>query len=133
MVDIQQRALGALEENATPQLARLIEPFPNPIGEGQDLRRDLQQLGNDFIPIIFLDAQSPGQGVVMHQQRVHPGRQQIRIRQIANPNRATPDLVLVGRTDAAAGGADLVNATRRLAGAVDRAMQRQDRPPRRCR
>src|SRR3954468_15382608 len=48
------------------------------------------------------------------------------IGEIADPHRAAADLVLVGRADAAAGGADLLVAAPLLAGSVESAVRGQD-------
>src|SRR3546814_8726820 len=45
---------------------------------------------------------------------------------IANADRAAPDLVLIGRADAAPGGADLARARRGLAQRVEVAVKGQD-------
>ena len=50
----------------------------------------------------------------------------LRVGEVANPDRPAPDLVLVGRADAAPGGAELLVAAPFLAGAVERAVRRQD-------
>ena len=52
-------------------------------------------------------AETAAQRIVMRQQPVDLERQRVRIRQIHDPDRAPPDLVLIGRPDAAAGRADL--------------------------
>ena len=41
MVDIEHRALGTFEENAPPGPARLVQPLPDPRGEGSEARRDV--------------------------------------------------------------------------------------------
>ena len=50
----------------------------------------------------------------------------VRLRKILHADGAAPDLVLVGRPDAASGGADFGGARRLLANAVELAVQRQD-------
>src|SRR3546814_11851747 len=64
--------------------------------------------------------------VVVHQQAFHAQAQQVGIGEVAEPDGAAADLVLVGRADAAPGGADLAVALGRLARAVHRAVHRQD-------
>jgi hypothetical protein len=49
----------------------------------------------------------------------------LRIEQVEHTQGATRDLVLVGRADALAGGADLASATNRLARHVERLVMRQ--------
>ena len=78
-----------------------------------------------------LVAEAAAQRVVVQQQLVDPAREQVGVGEVAHPDRPARDLVLVGRADAAAGGADLAGAAvagraRPLAGAVELAVQRQD-------
>ena len=54
------------------------------------------------------------------------GRQHFAVGQIADADGAAADLVLIGRADAAAGGADLACPAKLLAGAVEIAVHRQD-------
>jgi len=63
---------------------------------------------------------------VVHQQVVDPVCEGGGLGEIADPDGAATDLVLVGRTDAAPGGADLDRAGGVLAQAVELAVQRQD-------
>ena len=43
MIDVEHRALRALEQDALAGAARLVEPLPDLVGIGQDLGRDLEQ------------------------------------------------------------------------------------------
>ena len=63
---------------------------------------------------------------MVHQQVVDPVCEGGGLGEIADPDGAATDLVLVGRTDAAAGRADRLLAASRIAGAVEPAMRRQD-------
>ena len=58
--------------------------------------------------------------------RVNQVFQRARISQVANPHRAASDLVLVGRADAAPGGAEPLVTAAFLAGALQSAVRRQD-------
>src|ERR1044071_7205528 len=62
----------------------------------------------------------------MHQEIVDPFFERARIAEIANPDRAAPDLVLISGTDAAPSRADALVAAARLAGAVEPPVRRQD-------
>ena len=62
----------------------------------------------------------------MQQQLVQLVRERLRLGQIGDPDGPARHLVLVGRADAATGGADLALAARRLARAVERRVHRQD-------
>ena len=69
--------------------------------------------------------------VVQFEQRFELAREQVRVEQVLHAQRAARDLVLVGRPDAAAGGADLVHAHRVLARLVERDVDRQHQRTRR--
>ena len=64
--------------------------------------------------------------VVVVQQFAQLDREALRIEQVTDAQAATRHLVLVRRTDTAAGGADLAFRARRLAGLVQRHMVGQD-------
>jgi len=66
------------------------------------------------------------EGVVMAQQFVQLALERLRLEEIAYAHRAPRHLVLIGRADTPARGADGIGAARRLAQPVERAMQRQD-------
>ena len=44
MIDVEHGALCALEQDAAARLTRLVEPFPDRLGVGQDARGDGLQL-----------------------------------------------------------------------------------------
>ena len=62
----------------------------------------------------------------MRQQAVDLVRQRIEIGEVHQPDRAAADLVLIGRANAALGGADRADGVGRFAERVELAMQRQD-------
>ncbi len=126
MVDIEHDALRALIEDAAVLAAQIVEAAPDDVGEGQDARGDLQQVGQQLLPVDFGQAQAAQQRVVMGQQTLDLGLQDGLVGQIAHTDRAARHLVLIGRADAATRGADLRPARGFLAGAIDQAMQRQD-------
>ena len=43
VIDVEHDALRAFEQDAAAGAARLVEPLPDRLGIGQDLRRDLAQ------------------------------------------------------------------------------------------
>ena len=92
----------------------------------QDARRQGQQVVQQSLFLERLGAQPAQQRVVVQQQLVELVRQGLRLGQVADADRTPGHLVLVGRADAAAGGADLALAAGRLARTVQRRMQRQD-------
>ena len=63
---------------------------------------------------------------MVRQQRVDLERQHVRLAEVANADGAASDLVLIGRTDAAARGADLLRASGALARLVERGVVGQD-------
>ena len=62
----------------------------------------------------------------MGQQPFDLGVQGLQVLQIHDPDGAAPDLVFIGRSDAALGGADLAGACGGFAQGIEFAVQRQD-------
>ena len=126
VVDVEQRALRALEQDALPS-RRARSSIPGHVHVGQDLGRDLGEFGEQ---LVFGDlglAEASRQHVVVHRMRSTLGPSACRASSAAlHADGAPADLVLVGRADAAAGGADLARARRLLADDVELAMERQD-------
>ena len=86
--------------------ARLVEHAPDRAGIGQHLRRDLAQRARAARrgrPRARRARAAARCGAAAARRRVFERR---RVGEIADPDRAAPDLVLIGRADAAAGGAD---------------------------
>ena len=123
VVDVEERALRALEHDRLPFPPRLVEehrhvghppahPFPAALEIVVDLppvhRRLLDQ------PVARVDVVADGFG------------ERVRVGEIADAHAAARDLVLVGRTDAARGRADLALAAPRFAEQVELAVVRQD-------
>ena len=126
VIDIEHRALRALEQDAAAGAPRLVEQPPDRRGVGQELRRDLAQPGQHVGAVELRRVEPAQQRVVVQQQIVDPVFERLRLGQIADPHRAAADLVLVGRADAAAGRADPPRAAPLLARPVERAVRRQD-------
>ena len=126
MVDIEHRALRPLEQDAAAGAARLVEQPPHRRGIGQDFGRDLAQPGEQLGAVEFRRVEPAQQRVMVQQQIVDPVLERRRVGEVANPHRAAPDLVLIGRADAAPGGAELLLAAPLLAGALERAVRGQD-------
>ncbi len=131
VVDVEHGALGALEQDAAAGALQLGQPQPDRLGEGQQLGRQGGELGQQRAAVDLLDAEAAAQRVVVDQQLVDLGRQGVGVGEVADADRAARRLVLVGRADAAAGGADLAGAlvaalAGALARAVELAVQRQD-------
>ena len=131
VVDVEHRALGALEQDAAPGAPQLGEAQPDRLGEGEELGRQRGQLAQELGAVDLLDAEAAAQRVVVQQQLVQLGLERRRVGEVADPHRPARHLVLVGRADAAAGGADLAGAlvaalAGLLARAVELAVERQD-------
>ncbi len=127
VVDVEHGALRALEQDAVAALARVVEQLPDRLGVGQDLGRDLAQLARAAPRRRPPSAPRPRSSAlwcsssasILRSSASGSARSQTRMARRA-------DLVLVGRADAAAGGADLAGAARFLAQQVELAVQRQD-------
>ena len=110
MVDVEQRALRALEQDALAGLALAVEQVPGHIHERQDLGRDLRELAHQLLFGDLRLAKPAAQRVVVHEDAVDLGPERGQVAQVLHADGAPADLVLVGGPDAAAGGADLVGA-----------------------
>ena len=126
MVDIEQRALRALEQDALAGAPLRIEQRPDRVGEGQHLGGDRLELVEQLAAVDLGDAEPAAQRVVMREQPLDLGLQDRRILQVDDADGAAADLVLIGRADAALGRADLEAGIRGLAEMVELAVQRQD-------
>ena len=126
MIDIEQHALRALEQDLGARAADLLEALPHRLGKAQHEGRDFAQFLEQRGAVHRRLAEACAQRVVVGAEAVKLGFERVEMRQIANADRAAADLVLVSRADAAPGGADLALACRRLAQAVQIAVERQD-------
>ncbi len=93
---------------------------------GRTLRRHRGELVVDRARRDLAHAEAAAQRVVMRQQPIDLAVEHLQVGEIHQPDGAPADLVLVGRTDAAAGGADGALAGRLLARDVELLVQRQD-------
>ena len=126
MVDIQHHALRALEQHAAAVGAGIFQHAPALPGKGQDLVADRQQCLEHRLRVGLVLAGGAKPDIVMRRHRLELGAQRVFAGQVAETHGAAGDLVLIGRADAAAGGADLAGAAHRLARMVDSLMNRQD-------
>ena len=131
MVDVQHGALRALEQDPGTPPAQLGQPLPDRLGVGQEPRRQRVQPSDELGGVDRRLAEAGAQGVVVQQQLVDPAREQVGIGEVAHPDGAARDLVLVGGADAAPGRADPAEAAvargaRLLARTIELAVQRQD-------
>ena len=131
VVDVEHGALRALEQDAAAGALELGQAQPDRLGERQQPGRQGGELGQQRVAVDLLDAEAAAQRVVVEQQLVDLGRQRVGVGEVADADGAARRLVLVGRADAAAGGADLAGAlvaalAGQLARPVELAVQRQD-------
>ena len=105
---------------------RLIQQVPGHVHIGQDLRRNLCQLGNQPIFGDLGLAQTAPQGVVMHQNTIDFAAERFEVLQILHPDSASPNLVFIRRPNAAPRRADLTGTGCGFAQLIELAMQRQD-------
>ena len=103
-----------------------VEQRPDRVHVGQHLRRDGGELVVDRLGVDLLEAVAAAQRIVMRQQAVDLLVERAEIGEIHQADRAAADLVLIGRTDAALGGADARAGVGGLAQRVELLMQRQD-------
>ena len=106
MVDIEQRALRAFEQNALALTAFGVEQRPHRIHIRQHLRRQLGEIIVDRGGQNFSEAVAAAQCIVMRQQAVDLGQKRRQVGEIHEADGAAADFVLIGRADAALGRAD---------------------------
>ena len=126
MIDIEQHALRAFEQDALALAQRLVEVAPDRLGEGQDEVGDLGEVVLQALAVDRRLAEAGAQRVVMRAQAVELRAEIVELGEVADADRAAADLVLIGRPDAAPRGADLAGARRILAQRVEVAVDRQD-------
>ena len=127
MVDIEQRALRALEQQRLAARARFLQQRGDVRDHRLQLRGEPQRLverrrERHGIALEILREHE----VVIFEQRRELCREPVRVEEVLQPDRAAGDLVLVRGPDAAAGGADLRIAHRAFARLVERDVARED-------
>ena len=128
MIDVEQRALRALEQNALAGAPRAIEQLEGRRHVWQHLGRDGEELLLDRLGRRRREAHAAAQGIVMREQARDLAVEKFRLRQIHQADGAPADLVLIGRADAPLGGSDFHAADfRRFAMRVELAMQRKNK------
>ena len=127
MVDVEQRALRALEQDALAGAAQVVQQLVGRRHIGQHLRRRRHQFVLDRRRRRRRQAHAAPQRLVMGEQARDLAVERFGLGEIHQPNGAPADLVFVGRADAALGGADLHAAeVRRFAKRVEFPMQREN-------
>ncbi len=138
MVDVEQRALRAFEDQRLAALAHRMDAFGDIGDHRHELRRERERFIARLLERHFglLEILRQHEVVIVEQLR-ELRREAVRVEQVLHADRAPRDLVLVGGADAAAGRADLVARGRALARLVERHVisqhqraGRRDREPR---
>src|SRR5205085_12147711 len=106
VIDVVQPGLWALEQYPLALAPLAAEQRPDGVHEWQHLRGDTHEVVVDGSARYLGQAEAAPQRVVMCEQSVDLAAQAFEIGEIHQADRAAPDLVLVGRTDAALGRAD---------------------------
>ena len=131
VVDVEHRALRALEHHAAAVAQDAVEQTAGVGDKGADL------LGRGGVFVVHLCGiertgsdlgaeQGVGDLVLLLAGGLDVGLEQVGPQQVDDAQAAARHLVFVGRTDAAAGGADLLAARRALGGQFDHAVIGQD-------
>ena len=113
MVDVEQHALRAFEQDAAAAAARLVEVAPYRLGERQHEIGDLGEVVQQPLAVDRRLAEAGAERVVVRAQAVEQRAELAEMREVADADRAAADLVLVGRADAAPRRADLARAATR--------------------
>ena len=126
-VDVEHGALRALEQQVLASAVRVIESARHVGDQRRDPRRQGQGFVKNRLPIQFRLLVIVLQHEIMKVEKLAQllGKA-LGVEQILQPDGAARDLVLVGRADAAPGGADLAAAFRRLARVVERRVIRKN-------
>ena len=127
MIDVEQRALRALEQDALAGAPLAIEQLEGRRHIGQNLRRDAHQFVLDRRRRGRRQAHAAPQRLVMGEQPRDLVVERVGLGEIHQADRPAADLVLISRANAALGRADLHAAdVRRLAIRVEFAMEGQN-------
>ena len=115
VIDIEQHALGAFEQDAPPACLGLVQRQPNRAGELKHEVGDFAQLSGQRGPVHRRLAEAGAERIVMGGEAVDLRTEAVEMGKVADANGAAADLVLVSWADAPASGADLACAARILA------------------
>ncbi|MCY1204318.1 hypothetical protein D9M72_158440 [compost metagenome] len=130
VVDVEQRALRAFEQQVGAGLVGVVQLARHVGHHGLEQHGVAHGLVEHGVVVDGGRAQHLGQHVVVQlEQHAQLGSEALGVLQILHAQRTAGDLVFVGRADAAAGGADLLDAalfTVGLARDVQRGVERQD-------
>jgi hypothetical protein len=125
VIDVEQHALRAFEQDAASARPRLVQRQPDRPREGQHEPGNLAQVRLQRLAIDRRFPEARAQRVVMRAQAIELRIELVDMGEVADADRAAADLVLISRADAAPGGADLALARRVLAQPVEIAVDRR--------
>jgi hypothetical protein len=126
-IHVQHRTLRALEQYVGIAAAQLVQLARHVGEQRRDARRHRQLLVQRLLkverrlPVIVLQHE-----VVKIEYFAELGGKAVALKQVGNAHSAARHLVLVSRSDAAAGGADGVGAARAFACLIERHVRGQD-------
>jgi len=123
VVDVEQHALRALEEDSAPGEPRLVQRLPDGPRELQHELGDLAEVALQPPAIDAGLAEAGAECVVMRADSVELRAERAEMGEVADPDRAAPDLVLISGADAAPRGPDLARARGVLAERVEIAVE----------
>ncbi len=126
MIDVEQDALRALEQDTLAGLLGLVERHPHRLGIGEHDVGNLAKVAEQALAVDRRFAEAGAERIVVRAQPLDLRPQRVEMGEVAHADRAAADLVLVSRADAAARGADLAGARRVLAQTVEVTVEGQD-------
>ncbi len=110
MIDVEQDALRALEQDARAGLADFLQALPDGLRIFEHIVGDFGEVGDQLLAVDRRLAETGAQRIVVRGQAVELRVELVEVRKVADADRTAADLVLIGGADAAPGGADLACA-----------------------
>ena len=127
MIDVEQHALRAFEQDAPSAQARFIERDPDWPGELEDEVGDLAQIALQSRAIDAGPTEAGAKGIVMGADAIELRAELAEMGKVADADRAAADLVFISGADAASGRADPAGPRRILAQRVEIAVKGKDK------
>src|SRR5262249_37991267 len=106
VIDVEQRTLRTLEQNTATFAALVVEQRPDAVHVRQNFRRDARKLVKKRAGLDLAHAKTAPKRIVMRKQPLDLAVEHLQVGKIHQTNGPAANLVLIGRADAAAGGAD---------------------------
>ena len=127
MIDVEHRALSTFKEELTAFIHLFVERFGNVADHGLQAFGINERIGDDLFGIERFGAKELRQDEVMElHDRAHLFGKTFRMIEVSDAHSAAGHLVFIGRTDAAAGRADLLRAQSRFTSLIERNVVRHD-------